>query len=76
MNTKLNVTSETGDKITIDVIDIFNNEKEGKEYILYTIDNDIYASLLEETKDTFMLKTITSDEDMELIKKRINELVS
>ncbi len=76
MDTKLNVTSETGDKITIDVIDIFNNEKEGKEYILYTIDNDIYASLLEETKDTFMLKTITSDEDMELIKKRINELVS
>lgn len=75
MDTKLNVTSETGDKITIDVIDIFNNEKEGKEYILYTIDNDIYASLLEETKDTFMLKTITSDEDMELIKKRINELV-
>ena len=61
MDTKLNVTSETGDKITIDVIDIFNNEKEGKEYILYTIDNDIYASLLEETKDTFMLKTITSD---------------
>ena len=76
MDTKINVTSETGDKITIDVIDIFNNEKEGKEYILYTIDNDIYASLLEETKDTFMLKTITSDEDMELIKKRINELVS
>ena len=76
MDTKLNVTSETGDKITIDVIDIFNNEKEGKEYILFTIDNDIYASLLEETKDTFMLKTITSDEDMELIKKRINELVS
>ena len=76
MDTKLNVKSETGDKITIDVIDIFNNEKEGKEYILYTIDNDIYASLLEETKDTFMLKTITSDEDMELIKKRINELVS
>lgn len=76
MDTKLNVTSETGDKIAIDVIDIFNNEKEGKEYILYTIDNDIYASLLEETKDTFMLKTITSDEDMELIKKRINELVS
>ena len=76
MDTKLNVTSETGDKIIIDVIDIFNNEKEGKEYILYTIDNDIYASLLEETKDTFMLKTITSDEDMELIKKRINELVS
>lgn len=76
MDTKLNVTSETGDKITIDVIDIFNNENEGKEYILYTIDNDIYASLLEETKDTFMLKTITSDEDMELIKKRINELVS
>lgn len=76
MDTKLNVTSETGDKITIDVIDIFNNEKEGKEYILYTIDNDIYASLLEETKDTFMLKTITSDDDMELIKKRINELVS
>ena len=76
MDTKLNVTRETGDKITIDVIDIFNNEKEGKEYILYTIDNDIYASLLEETKDTFMLKTITSDEDMELIKKRINELVS
>ena len=25
MDTKLNVTSETGDKITIDLIDIFNN---------------------------------------------------
>lgn len=76
MDTKLDVISETGDKLSIDVIDIFSKENDDKEYILYSINDDIYASILLEDDTTFELKTIEDESDMNFVKERINELVS
>lgn len=75
-NTKLNVMTETGESITIDVIDIFSLEGSDKEYILYSIGDDVYASILVEEETTFNLQTITDEEEMNHVKKRIEELVS
>lgn len=76
MDTKLNVVNENGDKLTIDVIDIFSPEGKEKEYILYSIGDDVYASILVEDETTFGLVTIEDEKEMELVKERINELVS
>ena len=76
MDTKLDVIRETGDKLSIDVIDIFSKENDDKEYILYSINDDIYASILLEDDTTFELKTIEDESDMNFVKERINELVS
>ena len=76
MDTKLNVTSESGKNITIDVIDIFSVEGSEREYILYSIGDDIYASILIEDESTFGLKTIEDEKEMEIVKERINQLVS
>ncbi len=76
MDTKLDVISETGDKLSIDVIDIFSKENDDKEYILYSIGDDVYASILLEDDTTFELKTIEDENDMNFVKERINELVS
>ncbi len=75
-DTKLNVMTETGESITIDVIDIFSLEGNDKEYILYSIGDDVYASILVEEETTFNLQTITDEEEMNHVKKRIEELVS
>ena len=76
MDTKLNVTSENGKNLTIDVIDIFSCEGSEKEYILYSIGDDIYASILIEDANSFGLKTIEDEQEMEIVKERINQLVS
>ncbi|MGN1312008.1 MAG: DUF1292 domain-containing protein [Bacilli bacterium] len=76
MDTKLDVVNENGEKLTVDVIDIFSPEGDTKEYMLYSIGDDIYASILIEDDNTFALKTIEDDNDMEIVKKRITELVS
>ena len=76
MDTKLNVISENEEGLTIDVIDIFSPENTDKEYILYTIGDDMYASILLEDDSTFALETIQDSREMELVKERINELIS
>lgn len=76
MDTKLDVVNENGEKLSIDVIDIFSPEGDTKEYMLYSVGDDIYASILIEDDNTFVLKTIEDDNEMEIVKKRITELVS
>lgn len=76
MDTALNVINENGDKVTIDVIDIFSPEGEDKEYMLYSIGDDIYASILIEDNNTFGLETIKDEKEMEIVKNRISQLVS
>ena len=75
-DTKLNVMTETGENITIDVIDIFSIDGSDKENILYSIEDDVYASILIENETTFNLQTIEDENEMEVVKKRIEELLS
>lgn len=76
MDTKLNVVNENDEELTIDVIDIFSVDDSEKEYILYTIGEDIYASILEEDDESFSLKTIEDEDEKRLVNERINELIS
>lgn len=75
MNTKLQVVSEDGKLVTIDVIDIFSLDGEDTEYIIYSIDNNIYASILFEDEETYELQTIENKEDYAKVMARIDELI-
>ena len=75
-DTKLTVLSEDGKEITIDVIDIFNFEDNTTEYILYSIEDNIYASILLEDDNSYTLKTIDNKEDYARVMMRIDELIS
>ena len=76
MNTKLQVVSEDGKLVTIDVIDIFSLDGEDTEYIIYSIDNNIYASILFEDEETYELQTIENKEDYAKVMARIEELTA
>lgn len=76
MNTKLQVVSEDGKLVTIDVIDIFSLDDEDTEYIIYSIDNNIYASILFEDEETYELQTIENKEDYAKVMARIEELTA
>ena len=58
---------------------ILSNGKYTEIYDVFNstfFEKDIYASILLEDESTFALKTIESDGEMELVKERINELIS
>jgi len=76
INTKLQVYSEDGKLVTIDVIDIFSLEGDDTQYIIYSIDNNIYASILFEDEETFELQTIENKEDYAKVMARIEELTA
>lgn len=76
MDTKLTVYNENGSKVEIDVIDIFSEENKDKEYIIYSIGENIYASILIEGEKTFKLETITDNKEKALVEARIEQLIS
>lgn len=75
-DTKLNVLNENGEYVEIDVIDIFSAEESDKEFIIYSVGEDVYSSVLVENENSFELKLIDDAQDLEAVTKRINELVA
>ena len=76
-DTKLNVMLND-QEITIDVIDILENQSDNKQYIIYNIDGnekDIYMSILDEKEDSYTLTAIESKEEARLIEEYLQSLV-
>jgi predicted nucleotidyltransferase component of viral defense system len=76
MDTKLQVVAENGQTVEIDVIDIFHLEDEETEYIIYSIGESVYASILAEDEEGYELKTIENQSDLNKIMARIDELLN
>lgn len=70
------VTSENGEKIKLNVIDIIYIEELKKEYIVYTVgENDsVFASILNESEDSFEISTIKNNDEWEIVQGIIDEL--
>ena len=59
---KLKVTIEDGSEVTVNVLDIIDSLEFNKTFIIYTVNDNnenIFASILNETETTFSLDTIT-----------------
>lgn len=75
----IKITSDDGKEMELKVITILKKPDNSKSFILYTFDEtaenvDIYASVIKEEKDSYILDSITEKEDWDLIQKAIQEL--
>lgn len=75
----IKITNQEGKEIEIKAITILKKPNDGKSFLLYTFDSesenmDVYASVLKEENDSYILDSITDKEDWDLIQKAIEEL--
>ena len=75
----LKIVNQEGKEVEIKVITILKKPDGSKSFLIYTFDDkadnvDIYASVITENNDTYVLDAITDNEDWELVQKAIKEL--
>lgn len=75
----IKITNQEGKEIEIKAITILKKPSDDKSFLLYTFDSesekmDIYASVLKEENNEYVLDSITEKEDWDLIQKAIEEL--
>ncbi len=77
MNNQLVIKNASGMDEVVQVIDIITDSETGKKYLFYTLPDgeDIYASILNESEDTFILETITDDSEWELVEEILKNIV-
>lgn len=79
VSNKLEVTIEDGTTVTVNVLDFVDSLEFGKTYIIYTVNDQsdtIFASILNETKDSYSLDTITDQKELDFINNEIDRVVS
>ena len=77
-NNKLKVTIEDGTTVDVNVLDIVDSLEFNKTFIIYTVNDNnenIFASILNETETTFSLDTITDKREIDYINSEIDRVV-
>ena len=75
----LKIANQDGKEMEIKVITILKTPDDSKSFLIYTFDDkaenvDIYASIIREEENSYVLDSITSEEDWKMIQKAIQEL--
>lgn len=75
----LKITNPEGKEIEIKVITILKKTDDAKSFLIYTFDDkaenvDIYASVIKEENNAYVLDSITEKEDWEIVQKAIQKL--
>ncbi len=75
----LKITNQEGKEIDIKVITILKKPDGSKSFLLYTFDDtkekvDIYASIIKEENNAYVLDAITDKDDWDVVQKAIKEL--
>lgn len=79
VSNKLEVTIEDGTTVTVNVLDFVDSLEFGKTYIIYTVNDQsdtVFASILNETEDSYSLDTITDSKELDFINNEIDRVVS
>lgn len=79
ISNKLEVTIEDGTTVTVNVLDFVDSLEFGKTYIIYTVNDQsdtVFASILNETEDSYSLDTITDPKELDFINNEIDRVVS
>ena len=71
MNEQLVIKNSEGKDQLINVMDIVLDNVTGKKYIFYTMDEseEVYASILVENENNYIIQAITDDEEFELVEE-------
>ena len=75
---KLTISVGNGQKVTIEVLDIIDSYAFDKSFIIYNLEgnnNDVYASILNESETSYSLETITDPEELKYINSEIDRVV-
>ena len=76
-NRQLKLTDENGVPVTINVLDIIDENPYNKEFIIYTLEGDdetVFASILNEREDSYSLDTIEKNEEIDYINTYLDNL--
>ncbi len=79
LENKLMITVEDGSKKVINVLDIIDSYVFNKSYMIYTFEdetNALYASIIDESDNSFSLEPITSQEELNYIDGEIDRVAS
>ena len=76
----IKITNENGEVLEAYAITVLRNPKDDKKYLLYTFnleeeDFDIYAAIVDDQNETYVLKNITNEEDWNDIQIAINKII-
>ena len=75
----INVTTEDGKTAELKVITIIKKPNSDKKFLLYVLDDtkddvDIFASVLNETNESYTLESISEEDDWNFVQNTIQEL--
>ena len=79
VSNKLEDNIEDGTTVTVNVLDFVDSLEFGKTYIIYTVNDQsdtVFASILNETEDSYSLDTITDPKELDFINNEIDRVVS
>ena len=77
MNDQLTIKNMDGKEEIINVIDIVLDNETGKKYIFYTLNDseEVYAAILIERDNAFIIEAITDDEEFSLVEEILNNKI-
>lgn len=79
MEVKLSITTEDGNRVEVNVLDIIDSYTYNKTFLIYTFSNEnksIFASILNESDTSYSVDAITNQEEIDYINDEINRVSS
>ena len=79
MEIKLAITTDDGNRVVVNVLDIIDSYTYNKTFLIYTFSNEnksIFASILNESDTSYSVDTITNQEEIDYINSEINRVSS
>jgi len=73
----LEIFNEQGQKVRIRVLDIIDSDEFKKSFIIYNIEGneeEVYASILNESENSYSLDSITNENELSYISNEINNM--
>lgn len=79
MEIKLAITTDDGNRVVVNVLDIIDSYTYNKTFLIYTFANEnksVFASILNESDTSYSVDTITNQEEIDYINSEINRVTS
>ena len=79
MEIKLAITTEDGNRVVVNVLDIIDSYTYNKTFLIYTFANEnksVFASILNESDTSYSVDTITNQDEINYINSEINRVTS
>ncbi len=76
---KLTISTKDGTEVEINVLDIIDSYTYNKTFVIYTFANEnksIFASILNESDNSYSLDTITNQDEIDYINAEIDRVTS